>query len=158
MISDQERDLLREVQRLPLTQRPFAEIADHLNLDEEDVLTMCRDLLRRGVIRRFGPSISHRKAGFAGNPLTVLKVQEERVDELGRAIAAEPDVTHCYARSGWDYNLFFMLHTRTREEGLDRARAIAGKTGIRDFRVLFSVREFKKVPFEISKENNTSIE
>ncbi|MEE9489974.1 MAG: Lrp/AsnC family transcriptional regulator, partial [Thermoplasmata archaeon] len=157
-ISDQERELLGEVQRLPLTQRPFAEIGARLGMDEGDVLTMCRDLLERGVIRRLGPSISHRKVGFTGNPMTALRVPEEDVDEVGQIIAAEPDVTHCYARSGWDYNVFFMIHAKTREDGLDRAHAIVRKTGIRDFRVMFSTREFKKIPFEISKGSNTGKE
>jgi DNA-binding Lrp family transcriptional regulator len=155
LISEEERALLREVQRLPLTERPFAEIADHLGMEEEGVLVMCKDLLERGLIRRFGPSISHRKIGFAGNPMTVLNVPEEKLDDVGREIASEPDVTHCYARSGWDYNLFFMIHARTREEGLERALEIVTRTGVEDFRLMFSVNEFKKIPFEIPKENNT---
>lgn len=155
MISEEERDLLKEVQRLPITERPFAEIADRLGMEEERAIAMCNDLLDRGVIRRFGPSISHRKVGFAGNPMTVLNVPEEKLDDVGREIASEPDVTHCYARSGWDYNLFFMIHARTREEGLDRATEIASATGIQDYRIMFSINEFKKIPFEIPKENNT---
>jgi DNA-binding Lrp family transcriptional regulator len=155
LISKEEKDLLREVQRLPLTERPFAQIAGRLGMDEEGVMVMCNDLLDREVIRRFGPSISHRKIGFAGNPMTVLNVPEEKLDDVGRKIALEPDVTHCYARSGWDYNLFFMIHARTMEEGLDRASEIVSRTGIQDFRVMFSINEFKKIPFEIPKENNT---
>ncbi|MEE9115492.1 MAG: Lrp/AsnC family transcriptional regulator [Thermoplasmata archaeon] len=154
MISEEERDLLREVQRLPLTKRPFAEIADRLSMEEEGVIVMCNDLLDRGVIRRFAPSISHRKVGFTANPMTVLNVPEEKLDDVGREIASEPDVTHCYARSGWDYNLFFMIHARTREEGVDRAHGIVSTTGIQDFRIMFSINEFKKIPFEIPKENN----
>jgi DNA-binding Lrp family transcriptional regulator len=154
LISEEEKDLLREVQRLPLTKKPFAEIADRLSIEEEGVMAMCSDLLDRGVIRRFGPSISHRKVGFAGNPMTILNVPEEELDDVGRVIASEPDVTHCYARSGWDYNLFFMIHARTREEGLNRAHEIVSLTSIQDYRIMFSVNEFKKIPFEIPKENN----
>jgi len=155
LISEVERGLLREVQRLPLSERPYAEVADRLGMEEEGVMAMCKDLLEKGIIRRFGPSISHRKVGFAGNPMTVLNVPEEKLDDVGREIASERDVTHCYARSGWDYNLFFMIHARTREEGLDRAREIVRTTGIQDYRIMFSVNEFKKIPFEIPKENNT---
>jgi DNA-binding Lrp family transcriptional regulator len=155
LISEEERDLLIEVQRLPLTERPFAEIARRLGIEEDRVMVMCNDLLDRGVIRRFGPSIAHRKLGFAGNPMTVLKVPEEDLDNVGSEISSEPDVTHCYARSGWDYNLFFMIHARTREEGMNRAREIVSTTGIQDYRIMFSVNEFKKIPFELPKENNT---
>ena len=73
LLSEKERAVLTEVQRLPLTQKPFLEIANRLNISEEEVLKMCNNLLKKGVIRRFGPSISHRKAGFNANLLQWLK-------------------------------------------------------------------------------------
>ena len=152
LLSDKERAVLTEVQRLPLTQKPFVEIANRLNMNEEEVLKVCNNLLKKGIIRRFGPSISHRKIGFNSNPLTVVKVPEDRINEVGFAIADEPDVTHCYARSGWEYNLFFMIHSKTREESLQRLKSIVTRLGNFDYRFLFSLKEFKKKPFEIPKE------
>jgi len=151
LLSDKERAVLTEVQRLPLTQKPFVEIANRLNMNEEEVLKVCNNLLEKGVIRRFGPSISHRKIGFNANPLTVVKVPEDRINEVGLAIAEEPDVTHCYARSGWEYNLFFMIHSKTREESLQRLKSIVTRPGNFDYRFLFSLKEFKKKPFEIPR-------
>ncbi len=152
LISDKERAVLTEVQRLPLTQKPFLEIANRLNISEEEVLKVCNNLLKNGVIRRFGPSISHRKVGFNANLLTVVKVPEDKINEVGLAVAEEPYVTHCYARSGWEYNLFFMIHSRTREESLQRLKSIAKRLNDFDYSFLFSLREFKKKPFEIPKE------
>ncbi len=146
-----ERAVLAEVQRLPLTQKPFAEVASRLKIGEETVLKTCKDLLYKGIIRRFGPSISHRKAGFNANPLTVIKVPDDNVEEVGNTIASQPEVTHCYARSGWKYNLFFMIHARTKEEGKERANYIVKKIGNYDYRILFSVSELKKTSFEIPK-------
>jgi len=120
-------------------------------MNEEEVLKVCNNLLEKGVIRRFGPSISHRKIGFNANPLTVVKVPENRINEVGLAIAEEPDVTHCYARSGWEYNLFFMIHSKTREESLQRLKSIVTRSGNFDYRFLFSLKEFKKKPFEIPR-------
>jgi DNA-binding Lrp family transcriptional regulator len=105
----------------------------------------------RKVIRRMGPSISHRKFGFSANPMTVLLVPHDRLDEVGEMIAREPDVTHCYGRSGWDYNLFFMIHSKDKETAKKRAQEIVAKTGIEDFKTLFSIRELKKVSFRIPK-------
>lgn len=149
MLSDLEKNVLVEVQRLPLIQKPFAEIASRLNLDEKTVLKICNDLLEKGVIRRFGPSISHRKVGFNANPMTAVKVPENRVKEIGFELANEPDVTHCYERSGWDYNIFFMIHSKTKAEGINRVKTILNKIGDYEYRILFSICEFKKISFEI---------
>jgi len=126
-------------------------------MEEEDVISICADLLDRGIIRRFGPSINHRELGYGANPMTVLKVPEDRMDEVGRLIASEPGVTHCYSRSGWEYNLFFMIHARTRDEGVARAKTIVERTGLNDYRHLFSLKEFKKVSFEIPKRTRKEV-
>ncbi len=152
MISDLEKKVLSEIQDLPIVQRPFLEVANSLKIDEEEVMNICRRLLDRKAIRRLGPSISHRRFGYMANPMTVLKVPEDRLDEVGNILASESDVTHCYARSGWDYNLFFMIHSKDRKIARKRAQEIVKKTGITDFRILFSVRELKKISFQIPKD------
>jgi DNA-binding Lrp family transcriptional regulator len=150
LISEEERVLLTEVQHLPLTPRPFAEIGKNMGKSEKEVITLCNKLIERGLIRNFSPSLAHRQLGFVANPMTAVKVPEERVDEVGRAIAAEPNVTHCYARSGWDYNIFFMLHGRAREEALGRVKSIMDKLQITNYQSYFSLRELKKVPFQLT--------
>lgn len=149
MISDFEMKVLKQVQRLPITPTPFRDVADILEVAEEDVFRACEDLLDRGIIRRFGPSISHRKLGYGSNPMAVLKVPEERLDEVGFFIAAQEGVTHCYHRTGWDYNLFFMIHSRDRERAVERAEQIIESTGIKYYKLLFSIRELKKTSFEL---------
>jgi DNA-binding Lrp family transcriptional regulator len=151
LLSELERAVISEVQRLPLTKKPFEEVASRLNIDENTVLNICKDLLQKGIIRRFGPSISHRKAGFNANPMTVINVPEKKVEEVGNIIASQPEVTHCYARSGWKYNLFFMIHGKTKEESIEKASSIVKKIGDFDYRILFSIQELKKTSFEIPK-------
>jgi DNA-binding Lrp family transcriptional regulator len=156
LISDSEKKVLSEVQDLPLVKNPYLEVAKRLGMEEDEVLNLCKDLIERKVIRRMGPSISHRKFGFSANPMTVLQVPEDRLDEVGEMIAREPDVTHCYGRSGWDYNLFFMIHSKEKEAARKRAREIVEKTGIEDFKTLFSLKELKKVSFRIPKDYEIS--
>jgi DNA-binding Lrp family transcriptional regulator len=152
LISESELRTLSEVQDIPLVKNPYHEIAKRLGMEEDEVLNLCKDLMDRKVIRRMGPSISHRRFGFYANPMTVIKAPSHRLDEVGEMIAEEPDVTHCYGRSGWDYNLFFMIHSKDRESAKKRANEIVAKTGIDEFRILFSVRELKKISFKIPKE------
>ena len=158
MISEIELSILREVQRLPLTSRPFLQIAKRLGVEEREVLRITTSLMESGVIRRIGVSIAHRKLGMEANPMTVLNVPEDRLDEIGQLIAAEPEVTHCYSRKGWDYNIFFMTHSRTREEAEAKVERIMEKTGINDYRLLYSTRELKKIPFELPSQDAKDIE
>ncbi len=158
MISERKMSVLREVQRLPLTPRPFQQIAERLGMEEREVLKITSSLIERGIIRRIGVSVAHRELGMTANPMTVLNVPEDRLDEIGQLIAAEPGVTHCYSRKGWDYNLFFMTHSRTREEARVKVERIMEKTGITDYRSLYSTRELKKIPFEILDTDNEGVE
>jgi DNA-binding Lrp family transcriptional regulator len=151
LISDNELSVLVSLQNLPISGRPFEEIAEKLDKSIDEVLTTARALIEKGYVRRFGPSINHRKLGFTANPMTVMRVPEDRLDEVGGKIASQPGVTHCYARSGWDYNMFFMTHAKTRIEGISKAEKIVGETGISDYKLLFSVREFKKTSLDIAQ-------
>ncbi len=57
-------------------------------------------------------------------------------------------VSHCYQRPSypdWPYNLFTMVHGKSREECEATLDAIAGETGIKDHMALYSTEEFKKV-------------
>jgi DNA-binding Lrp family transcriptional regulator len=62
-------------------------------------------------------------------------------------MAEQPEISHCYERPrfpGWPYNLFGMIHGTSPEQVLDVAAKVAGMIHMADYRVLFSVREFKK--------------
>jgi DNA-binding Lrp family transcriptional regulator len=151
MISEMEERVLAEVQNLPLSKTPFQDVAYRLGLDEATVISVCEDLLSKGFVKRFSVSLSHRRLGFSANPMTAIDVPEDRVEEVGQAIASEPGVTHCYTRSGWEYNLFFMIHDKDRGNARRRAEDIVERVGGFPHRVLFSTRELKKTSFMIAR-------
>jgi len=63
-------ELLREAQNgIPLVAEPFKGIAEHLNIDEEEVLQRLKSLCDRKVLRRFAASIDNRKVGVVANGL-----------------------------------------------------------------------------------------
>ena len=150
MISELEERVLAEVQSLPLTATPFQDVADRLRMDEATVISVCEDLLTKGFVKRFSVSLSHRKLGYSANPMTAMDVPEDRVEEVGHAIAREPGVTHCYTRSGWDHNMFFMIHDKDRENAIRRAEDIVERVGGFPHRIMFSTRELKKTSFMIA--------
>jgi DNA-binding Lrp family transcriptional regulator len=142
-----EQILIATQDGIPLTGSPFRDIAQRLGLSEEEVVERIRLMKEKGMIRRFGASIGHRDIGILANAMCIWNVPEERVEDVGRIMASFPEVTHCYERPRrpeWEYNLFTMVHSYTREDCEQVAARISKSTGIKDYRLLFSEREFKK--------------
>ena len=132
---------------LPLTSAPFDAIATEARMDVTDFLTQCQSLIQRRVIRRFGAAVNHVKTGFQANAMTCWVAPPEVVDSAGRQIASLPEVSHCHERktnSHWPRNLFAMIHGYTKEECHTVASRVAAETGLEDYLMLFSTREFKK--------------
>jgi len=152
-LTDAEKAVLKEIQGdFPLTARPFEEIGKRTGLAEQEVLAIVEDLMERGIIRRIGAILRHRKAGVKANAMGVWKVPEGDVNRIGMMMAENPRVTHCYHRDpvkNWPYNLYTMIHGKTEEDCGRIAERLSRETGIRDYRLLFSSREFKKESLKI---------
>ncbi len=147
-LSCEDRAVINELQQdLLLSPEPFAGMAASLGMEEAFFLERCRSLLERGVMRRFGAAINHRKAGFQANGMLCMEVPPERVETMGRRLASVREVSHCYERKTntiWKYNLFAMAHGRTREICREIADNIIAECGFPDNILLFSTRELKK--------------
>jgi DNA-binding Lrp family transcriptional regulator len=143
-----DKKLLKSTQDgIPIVSEPFKQIAKELALPEEEVLRRLDNLLKDGVIRRFGASIGHRAIGITANAMCTWNVPDEKVETVGAIMAGFPEVTHCYERPrfpDWRFNLFTMIHAYSRDECEKIAREISVATGIKDYSILFSEREFKK--------------
>ncbi|HJH31663.1 MAG TPA: Lrp/AsnC family transcriptional regulator [Methanosarcinaceae archaeon] len=132
---------------ITFTHAPFADIATELGISEKDIVARFKNLHKNGVIRRFGASIGHLAIGITANAMCTWNVPDERVEEIGAIMAGFSEVTHCYERPrfpDWPYNLFTMVHAYTREDCNKVAQEISKATGISDYDLLFSEREFKK--------------
>lgn len=148
IITGEERLLVRILQRdLPLHQRPFLDLSKEADMDEMEFLSKAEDLINRGIMRRYAAVLRHRKAGFSANAMGVWAVPEERIEEVGIKMASYKAVTHCYQRPvypDWPYNIFTMIHARTKDECEAIIKAISDETGIKEYKALYSTREFKK--------------
>ena len=147
-LSSTDRMVINELQQdLPLEPQPFARMAARLSMGEAYFLERCQSLKRRGVMRRFGAAVNHRKAGFEANAMTCWVAPPEQVDAVGRKLALLKEVSHCYERKTnplWRYNLFAMIHGRTKEACREIAGKVSAETGLTDYVMLFSTRELKK--------------
>jgi DNA-binding Lrp family transcriptional regulator len=147
-LSEDQKKLVRLLDGdLPIVPDFFAAPAADAGMSPQELLGQVRDWLAKGVIRRFGAIVAHRKLGYRANGMAVFRTPADRADAAGARLAGHDEVTHCYLRSGmpdWPYNLFAMVHGRSE----DAVRACVGRAardlGVEEFDVLFSDVEFKK--------------
>jgi siroheme decarboxylase len=152
-----DREIVRVTQAgLPLCARPYHAVAERLGLDAEEVMARMRRMLAAGIIRRIGAVPNHYRLGYRANGMSVWDVPDERVSELGRRVGALPFVSHCYRRPRWPpqwpYNLFAMVHGRTRDEVEAQVAQIAALLGdaARRHDVLYSTRILKKTGLRLA--------
>ncbi|MEE8391003.1 MAG: AsnC family transcriptional regulator [Anaerolineae bacterium] len=148
-LSSFERDLVRALQgHLPLVERPFQEAANRLGITEEELLDAVQELARRGVMRRFGAVLRHRRVGFTANGMACWVVPEDRIVEAGKAAATFSQVSHCYRRPAypprWPYTLFTMVHGQKQEETEEVVHRIHQAIGPVEHTILYSLKEYKK--------------
>ncbi len=160
MIDPVDRQIIEATQEgLPLTSRPYHEIARRLGLVPEDVMARIRRMLAAGVIRRIGAVPNHYALGYRANGMTVWDVPDERIGELGRKVGSLDFVSHCYHRPrhlpDWPYNLFAMVHGRDRIENEGKVQRIAEILGKDDHghAVLYSTQMLKKTGLRLNPNN-----
>lgn len=141
---------------LPLVQEPYRALAVQLELDEADVIARLRHLLNQGAIRRIGAIPNHYALGLTANGMSVWDVVDDAVADIGARVGALDFVTHCYERPRhlplWPYNLFAMVHGRTRDEVRAKVAEVARLIGpaARSHDVLLSTRILKKTGLRIA--------
>lgn len=141
---------------LPLVPRPYDALAEQLGVTPGEVQSRLAAMLERGVIRRIGAVPNHYALGYTANGMSVWDVSDARVDDLGERVGALEFVSHCYRRPRrlplWPYNLFAMVHGKSRDDVLDQVRVIGSLLGdaCQGHDVLFSTRILKKTGVRIS--------
>lgn len=148
MIKKIDRKTIRLISKdLPLNEKPFTEIAGKLGITEKVLLKRMRAYKKNGVMRKFDAVVNHRKIGFKYNAMVVWDVSGKYVAKAGKVMASFSEVSHCYERKkvmGWKYNLYSMVHGKTRKSCYDVVEQIVRKVDCREYLVLFSSKEYKK--------------
>ena len=150
--------IIRETQAgLPLVERPYHMLAERLGINADEVMQRMTHMLQCGVIRRIGVVPNHYKLGYTANGMSVWDVPSDKLKQLGNKIGQLDFVSHCYHRPRhlpmWPYNLFAMVHGKTRDEVYDKVQQIADMLGDdkRDYQVLFSSAILKKTGLRIGQ-------
>lgn len=147
-MNDVDRQVIRALQaNLPIVSRPFSIVAGQIGLNENDFLAKTNELLRKGVIRKIGAVLHHRQIGLDANALCLWIVPADKVAVIGEMFAQMSVVTHCYERSAfpdWPYNLYTMVHAKTRPECEQIINDMATKAKVYQYKIFYSTQELKK--------------
>lgn len=137
-------------QGLPITPRPWRDLAEQCDLEEAEVMAYVRRWQDEKLIKRLGLVVRHRRLGIAANAMVVWDVPDDQVADVGQALAGESIVTLCYRRPrhppDWPFNLFCMIHGVRREQVLEQLEALIHRHGLAkiDRQVLFSQYAYRQ--------------
>ena len=138
---------------LPVCSEPYRAVAGQLGISSAEVMRRMSRMLDEGIIRRIGLVPNHYKLGYTANGMTVWDISDDVVEKAGQQVGALDIVSHCYRRPRrrpiWPYNLFAMVHGKSRDEVVEKAASIAKLLDghFADHEILYSTRILKKTGF-----------
>ena len=143
--------LIKAIQNgLPICLRPYQHIASELNLSEQQVIDRLTDLRQKGLLKRLGVIVNHRQLGYRANAMIVINIPDQIIDPMGVEISQFSFVNLCYQRprqgEQWPYNLYFMIHGKTKERVLEQLDYVLERCGLKHIpkEILFSKQCFKQ--------------
>jgi siroheme decarboxylase len=156
-VNDLDASIVRATQAgLPLVAEPWRAVAQAAGISQDELFARVESMLADGRMRRIGAVPNHYLLGYTANAMTVWDVADDAVDALGAEVGALAFVSHCYRRPrrlpDWPYNLFAMVHGRSRDETeahRDGIRALLG-AALRAGDVLYSTRILKKTGLRLA--------
>lgn len=148
-LSDARQRQLRAAieQGIPLAPAPWRLLAEALGISSDQVRNQLANWLESGVIKRLGLVVNHHRLGFVHNAMVVWNVADEQADAAGQMIAATGLVSLCYRRRrapGWPNNLYCMIHSRSRQQALQRIDFLRELPGLSTPTVLFCAKQYKQ--------------
>ena len=131
----------------PIEARPYKVMAERIGCEEKEFLKIVKRYKRDGLLKKIGVSLDYRRLGIRANAMAVWIVPGEKIKEAAKAMCGFAEVTHCYQRPTlrhWPYNLFTMIHAKTKRGCKELARKISQATAIPRYQLIYSTKELKK--------------
>ena len=105
-LSELERHLLNDYQHnFPLSPTPYADIAEQLGVNEQQVLDTLDRLQHEGLVSRVGAVFRPNRVG--ASTLAAMSVAEDELESVAAIINSYPHVNHNYEREH-EFNLWFV--------------------------------------------------
>ncbi len=124
-----DRSIINTLQAgFPICPSPYKQVADNLNISEQDLLERLQALLDSGILSRFGPLFHAEQMGGALT-LAAVKAPQQDFEKIADTINAFPEVAHNYARRH-ELNMWFVLATETPAQIEQTIDKIEQQTGL----------------------------
>jgi DNA-binding Lrp family transcriptional regulator len=141
-----DKRLLNQMQgAFPIVERPYAEVATALGVDEATVQHRVQELLDERIIRQVTPIFDTRAFGYS-SMLVAAKVDPEHPWAPAKIVNSHPGVSHNYLRNH-EFNMWFTIaveeHSKLGLQGtLDVLQDLTGAESIRQLPTLklFKIR------------------
>ncbi len=125
-----DRKIINHLQvGFPICESPYQAVATELGLTEAILIERIKDLLKTGVLSRFGPMYHAEQMG-GELTLAALKAAQDRFEEISEIVNAFPEVAHNYARNH-ELNMWFVIATEQSGRLLDVLQEIEEKAGVK---------------------------
>ena len=131
-LDDIDRSIINHFQGgFPISERPFAECAEIIGIDEAQLLHRIDHLIQQNIVTRFGPMYQIEKLGGAFT-LAAMKVPLDQFDHVAAQVNAFQEVAHNYQRDH-AFNMWFVLATDCPERIEETITRIETQTGLKVF-------------------------
>ncbi|MEK6659191.1 MAG: Lrp/AsnC family transcriptional regulator [Campylobacterota bacterium] len=137
-------EILSRIQKkFPLVERPFKEIADELNMSEDEVLSILQEQKKSNIIRQTSPIFDTKRLGYVSS-LVAFKIPSEMISDAVKIINSHPGISHNYERNH-DFNIWFTVAVSPNSKlGLEKTvEILAEVTGAEDYIILPTLKLFK---------------
>ncbi len=139
-----ERTILMKIQyELPLSEQPFVDLAEELNIDAGELIRKLRELKEHGVIKRIGANLNYKAFRRIGKAALVAFACGNDVDRVAKVVNELRTLKHNFLRDHPRYNVWFTFKGRDEEELRKTVEEIARKCGVSDYLFLPSKKVYK---------------
>lgn len=147
---NQQRKILKYLSNgLSICAEPYKELAELCGISESKLFSFIQELVDSNVISRFGMVVDPESVGYVENAIVVWDIPDDAVDQVGALLGLQEKISLCYRRQrqlpDWPYNLFTMIHGKTKHDVLTELNNIVKSNGIESYAcdVLISTETFK---------------
>jgi DNA-binding Lrp family transcriptional regulator len=130
---------------LPLSSRPFKDLADKISISEENLIDLVLRLRKLHVIKDYGATINGEKVGIKENAMVLINSDDLEKGCINIATNVK-EATHVVLREAdkeWDYLCYAMIHGKDKRVISQAARKIVSITSAKSYMTLYSMDNLK---------------
>ncbi|MFW2438323.1 MAG: Lrp/AsnC family transcriptional regulator [Arenicellales bacterium] len=125
-----DRKIINALQSgFPLSNEPYADVADQMGITETELITRLQALLDNKILSRFGPMYDAQKMGGSFS-LVAIQVPEEDFDTVTEVVNSYSEVAHNYQRDH-KFNMWYVIATETPGQIDEVNRDVEQRTGLK---------------------------